>query len=112
MIHGGEVHNVIPDRVTIGGTIRDLAPAVFETITSRMKAIVEGQCASFGAKGTVSIDSLYPCVENHAEQAEAVIALGQKYLGTVSDEGLPMMGGEDFSYFLHEKVACGRVGEW
>ena len=79
MIHGGEVHNVIPDRVTIGGTIRDLAPGVFETITARMKAIVAGQCASFGATGTVKIDSLYPCVENHPEQA-----LNDRYVGVTT----------------------------
>ena len=34
------------------------------------------------------------------------MSLGQKYLGRVTDEGLPMMGGEDFSYFLHEKPGC------
>jgi len=106
MIHGGEVSNVIPDSVTIKGTIRDLDPSVYETMTERMKAIVAGQCAAFGAQGTVKLDPMYPCVDNPAAQAEVVMALGRKYLGHVSGEGLPMMGAEDFSYFLHEKPGC------
>jgi len=106
MIHGGEVNNVIPDSVTICGTIRDLSPTVYTTITDRLKAIVAGQAASWGAKATVHLHPAYPCVENHVEQTEAVIAVGQKYVRVVSDEGLPMMGAEDFSYFLHEKPGC------
>lgn len=91
MIHGGEVNNVIPDSVTIAGTIRDLKPAVYTTITERcapslpalnthcskmstspllptpasMQAVVAGQAASWGAKATVTLKPAYPCVENH-----------------------------------------------
>jgi len=111
MIHGGEVTNVIPDRVTIKGTTRDLDADVFELIKTRMDAIVQGTCAAYGAKGSLKFDIYgapgYPCVENHKEQADVVIGLGQKYLkGRVTEEGLPMMGAEDFSYFLHEKPGC------
>ena len=134
MVHGGEVNNVIPDKVTLGGTIRDLKTEVFDTVCARMRSIVEGTCAAFGATATVKIDSAYPCVDNNAEQAEAVAQCAARWLGAekvrvrvrvrtltlcltltltltltpnqVSSGGLPIMGGEDFSYFLHEKPGC------
>lgn len=50
----------------------------------------------------------YPVVDNHAAPTEAVRALGARYLGErrVTEAGLPMMGAEDFSYFLLEKPGC------
>ena len=108
MVHGGEVNNVIPDAVTLGGTIRDLKTSVFDTVCARMRTIVEGTCAAFGATATIKIDSAYPCVDNHREQAEAVADLAARWLGAgqVSSSGLPIMGAEDFSYFLHERPGC------
>lgn len=108
MVHGGEVFNVIPDKVELCGTIRDLSPEVCDTIYERMRQIVSGTCAAFGAKGEVRFNSMYPCIVNHAPQTEIVKALGKRYLGegSVSEEGLPMMGGEDFSYFLQKKPGC------
>ena len=108
MVHGGEVSNVIPDEVTLGGTIRDLKPAVFDLVCARLRTIVDGTCAAFGATAAVKIESAYPCVDNHAEQAQAVAACAARWMGAdrVSSSGLPIMGGEDFSYFLHERPGC------
>jgi metal-dependent amidase/aminoacylase/carboxypeptidase family protein len=38
-LHGGEAFNVIPDTCRFGGTIRDLSPAVFDTIKQRLTTI-------------------------------------------------------------------------
>lgn len=105
MVHGGEVSNVIPDTVTLQGTIRDLKPAVFETICTRVRAIVDGTCAAFGATATIEIDEAYPVVDNHEAQAQAVAACAKRWLGegSVTSCGLPIMGGEDFSYFLQQR---------
>lgn len=48
-------------------------------------------------------------LKNHAEQAGIVADLGRKLLGgpdAVSGEGLPIMGGEDFAYFLQKVPGC------
>ena len=47
---------------------------------------------------------MYACIDNHKEQAEAVQRLGAKLLGddAISEEGLPIMGAEDFSFYLHK----------
>mmetsp|Transcript_24701 Transcript_24701/g.78335 ORF Transcript_24701/g.78335 Transcript_24701/m.78335 type:complete len:304 (+) Transcript_24701:595-1506(+) len=105
MIHGGEVSNVIPDQVEMQGTLRDLDPSVCETMYRRVREIVAGVCAAFGASATVELEGAYPAVDNHAAQADAVADLARKLLRreeAVSEEGLPMMGAEDFSEFLHK----------
>lgn len=60
MVHGGEVSNVIPDKVTLQGTIRDLAPAVCDVMYARVKTIVKGVCDTYGATGTVELDGEPP----------------------------------------------------
>jgi len=108
MVHGGEVSNVIPDTVTLGGTIRDLNADVCALIYERVRAIVSGTCAAFGAVGTCEFISAYPVVDNHKEQASIIVSLGRRLLGEsqVTGEGLPIMGGEDFSYFLQKVPGC------
>ena len=100
-IHGGEVSNVIPDKVTMTGTIRDLEPAVCETILTRCHEIVTGVCAAFGARGKfVPEENTYPVLSNHPAQTEIVERLAKKHGIATTDSGLPMLGAEDFSYFL------------
>lgn len=103
-VHGGEVANVIPDELTLTGTTRDLNAEVYAVIEARMRTIVASICEAFGASAEFSIRPSYAVVENHAEQAAAVRALGARLLGEerVSKGDLPILGAEDFSYFLHE----------
>jgi len=103
-INGGETFNVIPDQVTMTGTTRDLKPDTCKIIADRMRQIVAGVCATFGATGEITFVDLYPVVENHSKQAEIVRDLGCRLLGEdgVTDENLPIMGAEDFSYFLQK----------
>ena len=39
LLHGGKVHNVVPDTVTIGGTVRTLDDATQDRIKGRLRAI-------------------------------------------------------------------------
>lgn len=103
-IHGGEVANVIPDEVTLTGTTRDLNADVYAVIEARMRTIVSAMCDAFGASAEFEIKPSYAVVENHPAQTAAVRALAGKLLGAeqVSRGDLPILGAEDFSYFLHE----------
>lgn len=69
-----------------------------------MRTLVTSTCEAFGATAEVEFVSLYAAVDNHLEQARAVEALAKKLLGEdkVSEGDLPILGGEDFSYFMHE----------
>jgi len=108
MIHGGEATNVIPDKVTLQGTTRDLSPETYDLIVERIRAIVDGTCAMFGAKGTIEMNPLYDVLVNHKEQTEVVQSLARRHFGEdrVKEDGLPILGAEDFSYYLQKVPGC------
>lgn len=102
--HAGEATNVLPDTATLKGTIRDLDPDVYDILEKRIRAIVAGTCAAHGASADVKIDGMYPVVMNHHEQTAIVERVAAETLGApASSEGLPMLGAEDFAYFLDPK---------
>lgn len=105
--HSGERNNVIPDTVKLGGTIRDVDEKVFATIKSKFSDIVNGICKGYGCTADVRIQSLYPAVMNHEAQTDVVKRCAAKLENSlalkVTNEGLPIMGAEDFSYYLKER---------
>jgi len=108
--HAGERNNVIPDTAKLGGTIRDVDDAVFATIKRRMDSLVNSICKGFGCTAEVNVHSLYPCVRNHEGPTEVVKRCAGRLTDPVSlrvtNDYLPMMGGEDFSQYLKERPGC------
>jgi len=106
----GERNNVIPDKATLCGTIRDVDEQAFSTIKRRFNDIVQGVSKSFGCTAEVTITSKYPEVKNHAAQVEVVERCAGRLTGPVAlrvtAEDLPVMGGEDFSFFLQQRPGC------
>jgi len=108
-IHGGEVHNVIPDVVTLQGTTRDFSASVFAVIQSRMQAIVTQVCEAFGAKGTLEfVGTTYPELVNTPKETEHVLRVGKQILGETkaSSDGLPILASEDFAFFVQHTPGC------
>ena len=56
----------------------------------------------------VSLQDLYPAVQNHKAETDHVIRLTKKWFGEehFSTEDLPLTASEDFSYFIKEKPGC------
>ncbi|KAH9148366.1 hypothetical protein LEN26_004513, partial [Aphanomyces euteiches] len=106
-VHGGEADNVIPSSVKLSGTIRDFAPAVESTIKQRM-ATIEHTCAAYGLDGKLRFFDMYPVVVNPERETKIFEAIAASVVGAdrVSDEGLPAMAGEDFTYFLQQRPGC------
>lgn len=106
----GERHNVIPDKALLRGTIRDVDDAVFATIKRRFHEIVNGVCKAYGCLVEAEILSCYPAVNNHKAQVEVVERCAAKLTDSLATkttpEGLPMLGGEDFSFYLKERPGC------
>lgn len=103
--HGGDAYNVIPDTVTLTGTVRTLKGEANTLAETRMRAICENIAAAHGASAQVQYDSNYPVTFNHDE--EAVFA-GEVAKGVAGDAMVdtavpPLMGGEDFSYMLEAR---------
>ena len=101
-LDAGEAFNVLPQTVTMRGTMRALSQPVREAIKERITALVEGVARSFGAVGTVDFGSSYPVTENDPDAASfmADVAAGLVGEDRVERAVAPMMAAEDFSYML------------
>ncbi len=104
-IRGGEAPNVICDRVDIEGTLRTCDPEQRAHLKQRIREICDGIAAACGARVELDIITGYCALINTASEAERVLRLGGRLLGSENALLRPdiSMGGEDFSYFV-EKV--------
>lgn len=112
-IDGGTVRNVIPERVTLNGTIRSLTPAVRAAATAAVRRVTEQTALAFGGRAEVTITPGYPVTVNDRAATEFFVRTARAALGDAAvHDDLPVsMGGEDFAYFL-ERVpgALWRLG--
>ncbi len=94
--------NVIPQRVSIKGTVRTLSNELRDLAETRMQAICDGVAATFG--GTIKLNYFrnYPVMVNHDEQTEFAAEVARAVAGDC-DEAPLVMGGEDFAFMLEER---------
>ncbi|CAN7067086.1 unnamed protein product [Brassica rapa subsp. trilocularis] len=101
-VNGGNAFNVIPDSVTIGGTLR--AFTSFSQLEQRVKEVITKQATVQRCNASVNLrpngkEPLPPTVND--------VGLYKQFKNMVGDllgeesfvEASPIMGGEDFSYF-------------
>ena len=105
-IHGGTVNNVIPDTVTMTGTIRSFTPESRQLLRSELKCaarIVE----PLGGRAEVTIFPGYPPTVNNPQATAHMVATMQEMLGQdhVNESEL-IMGAEDFSYMAQAAPGC------
>ena len=105
-IHGGGQYNIIPNEVTVEGTIRCLEEPVRQKIAKRIGEISAATASAFG--GTVEYEMIWgaPPVINDAAMAALAADAAKAVLGedkVITKVPAPNMGGEDFAYYL-EKV--------
>ena len=105
IINGGSATNIIPDSVSIGGTVRTFLPETRDLIERRIEEVAKGFSMAFNVDIKVNYERGYPATFNATEQSQYAQAVMSDVLGAgnVADELQPCMGGEDFSYML-EKV--------
>ncbi|GMF44767.1 unnamed protein product [Phytophthora fragariaefolia] len=103
---GGDANNVIPSRVFLGGTIRDFDLLLADKIKNRVATLVHSTCAAYGATASVHFLDGYAPVINPQVETRQVQQIAMDMGLFVSEEGLPLMAAEDFSYFLQERKGC------
>ncbi|MDR0567675.1 MAG: amidohydrolase [Spirochaetaceae bacterium] len=103
-IHGGAVHNVIPDFVDIIGTIRTLDRETRNLAPQWMEETAAGIARVWGGNCRFQTIKRYPPLINDENAAALVIEAAKKIAGHDRvKQAEPNMGGEDFAY-LAEKV--------
>ncbi len=107
-VHAGAAPNVIPDRATLGGTVRAVDPATRALLLGDLARIAEATAAAYGLEARVTVKEGTPPVVNPARPTgwarEAIASL----LGAASR--LPLgtlnMAAEDFAHYLERVPGC------
>ncbi|SFQ24883.1 hippurate hydrolase [Bradyrhizobium sp. Ghvi] len=102
--HGGEARNVIPDIVTIGGTVRAFSEATLDLIESRMRTIVGSVAEANECKGELKVRRCAPTI-NSPDETQFAAKVMKSIVGEskVNLDVEPSMGGEDFAYMLQAR---------
>ena len=104
VIQGGTASNVVPNFVTIEGTVRTFTTEVLDLMEQRMRELTEQLPQAFGCSGELSFKRNYPPTINSAAEAKFARELMLELVGedqTLAQE--PVMGAEDFSFMLQAK---------
>ena len=73
----------------------------------RFFEVINSTCDAFGAKVDINFQKGYPATINHKKQSEFAYDSAKKIVGNkASSSQAPMMGSEDFSYFLKKVPGC------
>ena len=94
--------NVIPQRVTLRGTVRSMSAATREMARTRIEEVTHGVAKTFGGHATFDFPEGYPVLINSEDET----AVAQEVARSVTGDCLlsPMvMGGEDFAFMLQER---------
>jgi len=106
IINGGTAFNVIPQEVTMEGTIRTFDPQVRERVLQRFNDIVNGISTAMECKAEISIKRLSPALINADEVTAKVQKTARQILLQAEHDNMPYltMGAEDMA-FMQEKVS-------
>ncbi len=94
--------NVIPQTVTLKGTVRTLSPGMRDLAEDRIRSICEGVATTFGGTVDVTYDRNYPVMANSELETGYAAAVAQSVTGHCEDAPY-VMGGEDFAFMLEER---------
>ncbi|WP_010093706.1 M20 metallopeptidase family protein [Ornithinibacillus scapharcae] len=104
IFEAGNAFNVIADTAKLVGTVRYLNTDIQDQVIEEMEKIIKGVCIA--NECTYSFDYIkgYPPVINHAKEVELVLHEARKIPDVHQiEEIIPVMGGEDFAYYLQER---------
>ncbi len=103
----GGATNVIPNKVTIHGTLRTMDETNRARLKKAIKDIATHTCKAYGAKAKVKIVHGYPCLVNDAPLTHQCIDVAKEYMGEKNVVLLDKrMTAEDFSYYSQMMPAC------
>jgi hippurate hydrolase len=107
-VHGGTAPNVIPERVTLTGTIRATTAPVRALLGSEVARISQGVAATHGLTANVHVTLGTPPLVNPADAAARARRAAAAVLGeqAVVPFGITNMAGEDFAYYLEKIPGC------
>jgi amidohydrolase len=105
--NSGTAYNIIPDVAEIKGTVRTYSPANRELVKKMIGQIAENYAAGFDLQVKLTYNFGYDNMYNTDEYAKALMDVADELYGAGTAEMMdPMMGGEDFCYYLQQIPGC------
>ena len=96
-----DAFNVIPEHVTLRGTVRSFDMDVRARTIERIEALATLTAQSYGATATFGFDEEpYPVMVNHDTETDHCISAAREVAGTCITDAPRTTGGEDFAYML------------
>ena len=106
-IHGGHATNVIPDEVTMKGTLRAFDQEWRESAWTYLEEQTRSYCALHGCEGRLEISKGYPPVVNdEAATAFARNVASEVFGADRVNDFEPKMWAEDFAYYSQHMPGC------
>ncbi len=105
--NSGTAYNIIPDTAEIKGTVRTYSAENRELVKKMIGQIAENYAAAFELKVEYAYHYGYDNMYNTDEYAKALMEVADELYGCGTAEMMdPMMGGEDFCYYLQKIPGC------
>jgi amidohydrolase len=102
VIRGGERFNIIPDTVTLMGTVRTFDPRVQDEVERRMREILDGVTRAGGGTYTLDYQRTTPVTVNHDELSRRLRPTMERIMGAENVVNVaPTTGAEDFAFFAN-----------
>ena len=95
-------YNVIPERVTMKGTVRTMDAETHDMVEERFREIVNGVAATFGATAEIDYTRNYPAMVNSVAETGYAVEAAKRVAGDCAEADLTM-GAEDFSFMLNAR---------
>jgi amidohydrolase len=106
-VHGGQAFNVIPDEVTLTGTIRTFDADLRRSMPERVVRIATGIAEGLGCRAEVEVRAGNPPVVNDPAVAELARRAAARVVGEENVvEPEPTMGGEDMAVYFERAPGC------
>ncbi len=102
-VSGGTTFNIIPAEVSLIGTVRSFDADVQALAERRLREIAAETARALGASCTLDYIKGFPALVNHGQMVDFVTDTARKVLGEDCLKPIsPIMGGEDFAYYLQK----------
>jgi len=116
---GGTRYNIIPETVTLKGTVRTFDEETREKVKNRIKTISKNVALGLGGEAKIDYNLGYPPLVNDSKMVELAEKSIKQILGSENYINIsnPAPTGEDFAFFAKEKpsvfywLGCNKEGE-
>lgn len=100
-------YNVIPDKVSLKGTMRTFDENDRKMVKDKIKQICDEVADSFGVQAELFIEEGYPVLINDVNLTESLMSGAKSFMGEEKVKAIPqLMTAEDFAWYSHKTKAC------